>query len=78
MNHFLTNLDAQFDGSAETLGPGSFQGPRRYLEHAQPIDLYWQYMAYAEAQGQEGAALSTFMRCFKKVFSEHLQLARIW
>ncbi|CAK9077854.1 unnamed protein product [Durusdinium trenchii] len=73
-NSFLKDLDPQFQlPSPEHLGPGSFKGPRRYLEHAQPIDLFYQYKAHETSEGRQPASLSTFMRCFKKVFDTHLK-----
>ena len=71
---FLRNIDAHFEmPSPEQLGPGSFAGPRRYLEHAQPIDLYYQYVVVEEADGRKPAGFSTFMRMYKEVFSMHLK-----
>lgn len=71
---FLRNLDAQFGViSDDQIGPGSFAGPRRYLEHAQPIDLFYQYMVAEEADGRTPATLSTFMRVFHKVFKHHIK-----
>ena len=73
-NSFLQDLDSQFQlPSPEHLGPGTFRGPRRYLEHSQPVDLYHQYMVHEETEGRMPAALSTFMRIFKKIFASHLK-----
>ena len=54
------------------LGPGSFQGPRRFLEWAKPIDLYYQYVATCDAENRRPASLTTFMKLLKQVFAKHL------
>ena len=70
---FLKNIEKNFERSHPgELGPGTFEGPRRFLEHAQPIDLFHQYVQYVESEGDSPASFSTFMRVFKKVFSKHL------
>lgn len=64
---FLQNLEKHFDLSHPgQIGPGTFQGPRRYLEHARAIDLYMQYTAHSDAENVRPASLSTFMRAYKK------------
>ena len=73
VNHFLNHLEEHFQlERPESLGPGSFKGPQRFLEHCSPSELFWQYIAHQNAQGQEACCLSTFMRCFKKVFGTYL------
>ena len=54
-------------------GPGTFNGPRRYLEWAKPFDLFLQYQQYAESIGEPAAAFSTFSRVLKSVFKSHLR-----
>lgn len=54
-------------------GPGTFDGPRRYLEWSKPMDLYCQYLAFSDAAGETPASLSTFMKVFHKVFAHHLK-----
>lgn len=58
---------------ASTSGPGTFDGPRRYLEWCRPFDLFLQYQQYAEASGQVAAGFNTFLRIFKQVFQTHLK-----
>lgn len=58
---------------AKSEGPGTFEGPRRFLEWARPIDLYMQYTAFAESVGEEAAGFSTFRRLMKPVFKTHLK-----
>lgn len=74
VHNFMRNLDRQFDlMQLGQIGPGSFQGPRRYLEWSRPIDLYCQYVGICEAEDKVPAALSTFMRVFKSVMGAHLK-----
>ena len=71
---FLRNLDAQFGTiTDDQIGPGCFAGPRRFLEHGQPIDLFYQYTVVEESHGRVPATLSTFMKVFHKVFKQHLK-----
>ena len=70
---FLKNIEKNFERSHPgELGPGTFEGPRRYLEHAQPIDIFHQYVQHVESEGNSPASFSTFMRVFRKMFSKHL------
>ena len=74
INSFMRNLDMQFDPlKVGQVGPGSFQGPRRYLEWSRPTDLYLQYCAICETESRDPAGLSTFMRIFKQVMGKHLK-----
>lgn len=71
---FLQNLEKHFElAYPGQIGPGTFQGPRRYLEHSKPVDLYMQYTAYADAENIKPASLATFMRIFNRVFKHHLK-----
>lgn len=71
---FMRNLDMQFDPlKVGQAGPGSFQGPRRYLEWERPSDLYLQYVAMSEADGQKPGGFTTFLRVFKQVMGHHLK-----
>ena len=54
-------------------GPGTFDGPRRYLEWTRPIDLFLQYQQYAESSGQEAAGFQTFLRVMRRLFKTHLK-----
>lgn len=63
---FLRNIDQQFQlPNIEQIGPGTFAGPRRYIEHCLPSDLFYQYCVTEEANGRQPASLSTFMRIYK-------------
>lgn len=54
-------------------GPGTFEGPRRYLEWQKPSDLFLQYQAYCESTGMEAAGFTTFLRLMKQAFQSHLR-----
>ena len=54
-------------------GPGTFEGPRRYLEWQKPVDLFIQYQQFCESNGEPSAAFSTFRRMMKKLFKTHLR-----
>ena len=71
---FLRDVDSQFAlPRIEHLGPGSFAGPCRFLEYAQPIDIFYQYSAHEENDGRKPASLATFMKVFKKIFGTYLK-----
>lgn len=54
-------------------GPGSFEGPTRYLEWAKPIDLFLQYQVYAESIGQQSCCFTTFRKIMIPIFKGHLK-----
>ena len=54
-------------------GPGTFSGPRRFIEWVKPMDLYYQYQAFTEARGEQAASFNTFRRIMKPVFKSHLK-----
>ena len=55
------------------VGPGSFEGPRRYIEWCRPTDLFYQYQVFAESRGEPIASFSTFRRIMKRIFATHLR-----
>ena len=55
------------------IGPGSFEGPRRFLQHRKPIDVYNEYIAFETAGGRMPANFSTFMKVFHAVAKDHLK-----
>ena len=62
--HRMPNLSA--------LGPGSFEGPRRYLQHRKVTDLYNEYIAHETSCNEKPCSLQTFIRCFKPIKKTHL------
>ena len=73
VTNFLQSLDAHYKvPDLHSLGPGSFQGPRRFLQHRKPIDLFYEHVAFESQQERTPAGLASFMRIFHKVFRTHL------
>lgn len=54
-------------------GPGTLEGPRRYLQHDAALHVYFEYAASCRKQNQRVASYTVFMRVFRKVFRSHLQ-----
>lgn len=74
VSSFMQNLELQCDPmKAAHVGPGSFQGPQRYLEWSTPSDLYLQYAAISESEGKTPAGFTTFMRTYRGVMGKHLK-----
>ena len=74
VTNYLRDIDAQFAmPSIEHLGPGSFLGPCRFLEWAQPVDIFYQYVAHEENEGRKPSTLTTFMKVYHKVFGTFLK-----
>ena len=57
----------------DSMGPGTFSGPRRYLQHRKPIDVYNEYVAHATSNGEAPSCLSTFMTVFRATYKDHLK-----
>lgn len=57
----------------DSMGPGTFSGPRRYLQHRKPIDVYNEYVAHSTANGEKPCCLSTFMSVFRATYKDHLK-----
>ena len=57
----------------DSIGPGSFEGPRKYLQHRKAIDLYNEYCAHEVSCSQKPCCLSACMRCFKQISKTHLK-----
>ena len=75
INNFFENIDQAYASlTTQGSGPGTLEGPRRYLPHGQVVDLFWEYVAFEEASGEEPASLATFTQVFNKVYeSKHLR-----
>lgn len=52
------------------LGPGTSDGPRRYLPKSSKKELYWQYAAMAKRNGERVASYTSFLRVFHLCFEE--------
>ena len=59
----LNELDVySADMNVMLLGPGNPDAPKRFLQHSTRTELFFEYVAYSEANGQETASYSTFLR----------------
>ena len=67
LNTSMTDVECQM------IGPGTFAGPRRCLQHACRTDLYWEYLAYAEARGAHQASYGTFMKVANTIIKPGLR-----
>ena len=54
-------------------GPGTFTGPRRYIEYTKPIELFYQYQGFAESRQEKAASFSTFLRIMRPIFKTHIK-----
>jgi len=54
-------------------GPGTLNGPPRFLQHRGPWDCYVEFCAIRAHRQQETCGFSTFLRVFHKVFGTHLR-----
>ena len=68
----------QYGRSPESLfkGPGTLSGPRRYLQHMKPVQLWIEYSAMERRRNELPASLSTFMRYLNKVFGRFLSFRK--
>ena len=72
VNAFMQNLHVfNSDVDLHLIGPGTFRGERRFLQHGSRIELYFEYLAHVKSQGKEGASLTTFLRITNKILGEH-------
>ena len=74
INHFIQTLEHRSnDPDSFIQGPGTFKGPRKYMQHARPDDVYFDYVAYEESLGEKPAGHTAFMRVFKQIYKTHLK-----
>ena len=68
VNGFLNNL-AKHDYDPENFhqGPGTFNGPRRFLQHSSRTNLYWKYRAYCQVQNMDPCQYGMFMKVANKL-----------
>ncbi len=64
---FSTDIDVQL------IGPGTFKGERRHLQHGNRTELFYEYLAYCEARKEKPAAYNTFLRVSNKIIGPHLR-----
>ena len=73
VNSFMNSLEKYHsDIDVHLIGPGTFRGERRYLQHSSRSELYFEYVAYASSIGDNNpASHSTFLRVSGKVLGPH-------
>lgn len=73
VNTFMNSLEKyQSDINIHMIGPGTFRGERRYLQHSSRSELYFEYVAYATSIGDDKpASHTTFLRVAGKVLGPH-------
>ena len=72
VNEFVRNLHtgAHDPDRVTSIGPGTFGGERRYLQHTTKTELFWEYIAYCNAQSEDAASHSTFFKVASKVIGK--------
>ena len=74
VNAFMRNLEVyKSDIDVHLVGPGTFRGERRHLEHGSKTDLYYEYLAHCNSDGKEAASFTTFARVADKIIGPHLR-----
>ena len=74
VSSFLQKLDDYHNmPDLNAIGPGTFHGPRRFLQHRKRIDVYYEYVAYEESADSTPASFATFLRVFNAVYRDHLR-----
>lgn len=67
LNTFTTDVECQM------IGPGTFAGPRRCLQHGSRTDLFWEYMAFCQSRSIAQASYSTFMKVASSIMKPGLR-----
>jgi len=74
VNGFMKQLQTfSTDVDVHLIGPGTFKGERRHLQHGNRTELFYEYLAYCEARKEKPAAYNTFLRVSNKVIGPHLR-----
>jgi hypothetical protein len=68
VNKFMNGLNTYCnDPDVVNMGPGTFCGPKRHLQHTTRTDLFWEYRAYCNAVPTEAAGYGLFLKVVNKV-----------
>lgn len=65
------------DVNVMQLGPGSVDAPKRFLQHSSRTELYFEYVAFSEANGQDPASFSVFLRVVNAVMKPGMRGAAL-
>ena len=75
VNSFVDRLQKySADIDIHMIGPGTFKGERRFLQHSSRTELFFEYLAFCDASGnQDPASYSCFLRVANTVVGPHLR-----
>ena len=72
VNAFMQKLHLyNSDVDVHMIGPGTFKGERRYLQHGSMSELFFEYVAHCNANGKDAASLTIFSRVANTVLGKH-------
>jgi hypothetical protein len=70
VNQFLQTLHTYSnDPDVNNIGPGTFAGARRSLQHSSRTEMFWEYVAFCRAKDEEPASYTTFLKVANKVIA---------
>ena len=74
INGFMRALETYgTDVEVHMIGPGTFRGERRHLQHSNRSEMYFEYLAHCQSIGEQPASYGTFLRVANKVVSPQLR-----
>ena len=74
INGFMRKLQTfNSDIEVHLIGPGTFKGERRHLQHGSRTELFFEYLAFCDARSEVAASYNTFMRVSNKVVGPHVR-----
>ena len=74
VNHFVRTLQTyNSDIDVHLIGPGTFKGERRHLQHGSRTELFFEYLVFCKARSEPAASYQTFLRVANKVVGPHLR-----
>ena len=74
INGFMRKLETfNSDIEVHLIGPGTFKGERRHLQHGSRTELFYEYLAFCNARSEVAASYNTFLRVSNKVVGPHVR-----
>ena len=74
VNKFMQKLSVyQHDPEAQNIGPSTFDGPKRHVQHTSRTDLYYEYVGYIKSRGEDAASYVHFLRVANKVIGPYVR-----
>jgi hypothetical protein len=78
VNAFLQKLHVyQHDPEVTNIGPSTFDGPKRHVQHTSRTDLYYEYVGYIKSRGEDPASYVHFLRVANKVIGPHVRNSQL-